>query len=68
MKSNKAKQVSYHVQLIVRTGLRSGQCTSDDDCRSGEVCRDDACRVRCYSDADCTHGRVCRNDYCKSWF
>ena len=68
MESKKDIRIKYHEQLKVRTGLKSGGCISDDDCRSGEVCRDDACRRRCYSDADCRPEQMCLNDYCKSWF
>ncbi len=67
-KTKKAIRITKHVQMNVRTGLKSGECRSDDDCRTGEVCRDGACRTKCTTRADCRPSQICRDDYCTSIF
>jgi hypothetical protein len=36
-----------------------GDCSTDADCESGEICFQEACSATCESDADCSEDQVC---------
>lgn len=66
-KTKKAKRITKHTQLRVKTGIKSGlHCQSDADCTFWhQVCRSGVCRTPCVTRADCPAGDVCYlNEYC----
>ena len=68
--------VAASATLLVWFGLLPGcgglfpwlECTTDDDCREGEVCEDGVCVcapcVECTTDADCCPGEICDDGVC----
>lgn len=36
-----------------------GDCSTDADCESGEICFEEACSAPCETDADCSDDQVC---------
>ena len=69
MKKKTKKRFTKHVQLKVRTGIKSGQsCNSDADCseqRHAIYCVDQYC-VECRFDADCPENYpYCYSGWCE---
>jgi hypothetical protein len=47
------------VGSIASPALAHGDCSTDADCESGEICFEEACAAPCQTDDDCSDDQVC---------